>query len=213
MSLFHLLQNGERGGEAVHGVAVGLVTNNKDPEQLGRVKVTFPWRSGSDESYWARVVTFMAGKERGAFFLPEVGDEVLVAFDMGRLQHPFIIGSLWNGEDPPPETNAGGGNHIRKIKTRSGHELIFDDEKGKEKITLRTKAGNQLVLDDESGGRIEIKAGSHSIVLDPGRSEMTLESPVKLSLKSKAIEIEAETQMTLKAGATLTINGALVQIN
>ncbi|MFD1955265.1 phage baseplate assembly protein V [Paenibacillus thailandensis] len=213
MSLYELLQNGEADQGAVRGVAVGLVTNNKDPERMGRVKVTFPWRSAGDESHWARVAAFMAGKERGGYFLPEVGDEVLVAFEMGNLQHPYVIGALWNGEDKPPETNADGGNHIRKIKTRGGHELVFDDEEGKGKITLQTKAGNRLVLDDESGGRIAIESGSLKITMDAGSNEMTLESPVQLTLKSKAIAIEAESQLTLKAGAALTIKGAVVQIN
>lgn len=213
MSLFNLLQDGDHGKDVISGVVVGLVTNNKDPEQMGRVKITFPWRNENDESYWARVATFMAGKERGGFFLPEVGDEVLVAFDSGNFNHPYVIGSLWNGEDKPPETNASGENSIRKIRSRSGHELIFNDEKGKEKLELRTSAGHQIILNDESGGRIEIKVGSFSIVLDSAKNEMVLDSPAMLRLKSKSIEIEADTAMKLKAGASLTINGSIVQIN
>jgi len=214
MSLYSMLQGGESGGKnTIPGVAVGLVTNNKDPEHMGRVKITFPWRSGNDESYWARVVSFMAGKERGGYFLPEVGDEVLVAFDSGDLNHPYVIGSLWNGEDQPPATNENGNNDVRMIKSRSGHELIFNDEQGKESIELRTSAGHQIVLDDQSGGRMEIKVGSFSVVLDSGKNEMVLESPAKLRLKSQAIEIEADSVMKLKAGATLTINGSVVQIN
>ncbi|MCK4734088.1 MAG: hypothetical protein KAT65_16670, partial [Methanophagales archaeon] len=123
-----------------YGVFIGLVTNNEDDEKRGRVKVEFPWRGNSNESNWARVATVMAGKDRGTFFLPEVDDEVLVAFDRGDINHPYVIGSLWNGVDTPPETNADGKNNIRKIKSRSGHEIIFDDnhKQKKEKIEIHT---------------------------------------------------------------------------
>ena len=83
------------------GVVTGVVTNNKDPDKLGRVKVRFPWLSDTDESWWARVASPMAGKDRGVFFLPEVDDEVLVAFEHGDPRFPYVIGALWNGSTPP----------------------------------------------------------------------------------------------------------------
>lgn len=216
MSLYDLLQPGESRGDQVQGVSVGIVTNIQDPENMGRVKVKFPWRGSDDESYWARIATLMAGKERGSFFLPEVGDEVLVAFEMGDLQHPYVLGSLWNGEDKPPDTHGDGKNNIRKIKSRSGHELIFDDESGKEKVTLHTKAGHKIVLDDASGSeKIEItdKSGANKVVFDSAKNEIAMESAMQLKLKSQTVEIEAGSMMTIKAGATLTLQGALVKIN
>ncbi len=219
MSLYDLLNTGEdeNGGKA-SGVAVGIVTNNKDSEGMGRVKVKFPWRENEDESFWARIATMMAGNDRGSFFLPEVGDEVLVAFEQNDINHPYVIGSLWNGQDKPPETNQDGKNNIRRIKSRSGHEIIFDDnsEQKKEKIEIHTKAGHKVILDDSAGAeKIEIKdkTGSNSIVLDSVQNSITLESSMKLKIKSQVIEIEAGATMTIKAGATLTIKGALVQIN
>ncbi len=83
----------------INGVVIGIVTNNNDPQGMGRVRVRFPWRGDDDESYWARVATMMAGKDRGTFFLPEVDDEVLVAFDHGDINHPYVIGALWNVGD------------------------------------------------------------------------------------------------------------------
>jgi len=216
MSLFELLQNDNQTGEQVQGVVNAIVTNNQDPENMGRVKLKFPWRNGADESHWARIVTLMAGKDRGCFFVPEVGDEVLVAFEMGNIDHPYVIGSLWNGQDGPPEKNGDGKNNIRKIKSRSGHEIIFDDKDGKEKVTLQTKAGHRIVLDDTAmSEKIEIidKSGSNSVVIDSVANEIVMESSMRLVLKSQTIEIDAGTQLTIKAGAALTIQGAIVNIN
>lgn len=202
----------------VYGVVIGIVTNNQDPDGMGRVKVRFPWRDDGDESYWARIATLMAGNDRGCFFLPEVGDEVLVAFDHGDIHHPYILGALWNGVDTPPETNADGKNNIRKIKSRSGHEIIFEDnhEEMKEKIEIHTKAGHKILLDDSAGQeKIEIvdKTGNNSIKIDSVQNSITIESAMQLKLKSQMIEIESGTMMSIKAGATLTIQGALVKIN
>src|SRR5262245_10644139 len=86
----------------IRGVAVGVVTQNRDPESLGRVKVKFPWRENPDESHWARIAAPMAGVNRGTWFLPEVGDEVLVAFEAQNVEHPYLLGALWNGQDNPP---------------------------------------------------------------------------------------------------------------
>lgn len=202
----------------ITGVVIGIVTNNKDAEGMGRVKVKFPWRGDSDESYWARVSTLMAGKDRGAFFLPEVGDEVLVAFDHGDINHPYVIGALWNGVDTPPETNADGKNNIRTIKSRSGHEIIFDDndEQKKEKIEIHTKAGHTILLDDSAGAeKIEIKdkTGNNSIMIDSVQNAIAISSQMKLSIKAQAIEIESGGMMSIKSSATLTIQGAIVKIN
>src|SRR5262245_16193614 len=134
-SLLDLLSQGPA-PDRIYGVVSGIVTNNQDPDKLGRVKVRFPWLSESDESWWARVATPMAGKDRGAYFLPEVDDEVLVAFEHGQVDHPFVIGCLWNGKDDAPESNADGENNHRTIKSRSGHVLRFNDKSGSETIEI-----------------------------------------------------------------------------
>ena len=145
MSLVDLLKDvgaGSSGGK-IEGVMVGVVTNNKDPDGLGRLRVRLPVRESNDDSYWARIATLMGGNGRGTFFLPEVGDEVLLAFDHGNGDYPYVIGGLWNGEDKPPETNSDGKNNIRKIRSRSGHEILFNDdaETKQEKVVIQTKAG------------------------------------------------------------------------
>jgi uncharacterized protein involved in type VI secretion and phage assembly len=215
----------------IYGVVVGVVTNNQDPEKMGRVKVRFPWLNETDESHWARVATLMAGKDRGTWFLPEVDDEVLVAFGHGDVRCPYVIGALWNGVDTPPRDNDDGKNSERVIKSRLGHELIFGDEDGKGKVEIKTKAGHQLLLDDTSGSeKISIvdKSGKNKIELDSAAGSVAVTGDMKLSIKAQQIEITADTSLTLKgqqveisadAAATvksssmLTLKGSLVKIN
>ena len=220
MSLLELLTDEQEELEKarrINGVVVGIVTNNEDPDSMGRVKVKFPWLSDTNESYWARIATLMAGEDRGTFFLPEVGDEVLVAFDHGDINHPYVIGALWNGVDTPPETNADGKNNIRKIKSRSGHMIIFDDndEEKKEKIEIRTKAGHAIILDDSAGKeKIEIKdKKGNKITIDSVQDSINIESAMQLKIKANVVEIEGTTSLTLKSNAALTIKGLPVKIN
>ena len=218
MALFDLVESDreEIKGKRIEGIVLGIVTNNQDPERVGRVKIKFPWLADSDESYWARVVTLMAGKDRGTFFLPEVGDEVLVAFDHGDINHPYVIGALWNGVDTPPETNADGKNNIRKIKSRSGHEIIFDDTAKQEKLEIRTNGGHKIILDDSAGEeKIEIvdKKEKNKITINSAQDSINIESVMQLKIKANVVEIEGTTSLTLKSNAALTIQGLPVKIN
>jgi len=221
MSLIDLLtdEDEERARtKRINGIVTGIVTNNRDEEGLGRIKVKFPWLSEENETDWAKVMSFMAGKERGGFFLPEVGDEVLVAFEHGDINYPYVIGALWNNEDNPPETNSDGKNNIRKIRSRSGHEIVFndDDTSKQEKIEIHTKGGHKILLDDSAGQeKIEIidKTGSNKMTIDSVQNSISIESAMQLKIKAQVIEIEAGATMTIKAGAVLNIQGALVKIN
>jgi uncharacterized protein involved in type VI secretion and phage assembly len=201
----------ESRGRGIVGVVIGIVTNNEDDEGMGRVRVRFPWRGDSG-------ATLMAGDDRGTFFLPEVDDEVLVAFDHGDINHPYVIGSLWNGVDTPPETNADGKNNIRTIKSRSGHEIIFDDnhEQNREKIEIHTNAGHTILLDDSAGAeKIEIKdkTDNNKIIIDSVQNSINIESVMQLKIKANVVEIEGTTSLTLKSNAALTIQGLPVKIN
>lgn len=217
MDLSELLgETEESQAKNIYGVAVGIVTNNQDPEKRGRVKVNLPWRGENDESHWARVVSPMAGSGRGMVFYPEVNDEVLVAFEQGDINHPYIIGGLWNSQDLPPETNSNGENNIRKIKSRSGHELTFDDTPQQEKVEIKTQGGHMLVLDDTSGQeKIEItdKTGSNRIVIDSVKNSITMECAMQLTIKAGMLEIEGTSSLSLKSNAILTIQGMPVKIN
>ena len=195
----------------LRGVSVGVVAQNKDPDGLGRIKVRFPWRENPDESHWARIAVPMAGKERGTWFLPEVGDEVLVACDAEKIEHPYILGSLWNGQEPPPTTNADGKNDIRMIRSRSGHEIVFDDG-ARGRIEIHLKDDTRVVRLDPDGIVIKDKSGnSIEITSTPGTIKVA--SSTSISLTSKTIDIKADASMTLQASGTLTIQGGLVRIN
>jgi uncharacterized protein involved in type VI secretion and phage assembly len=204
------------------GVYVGKVTSNKDEKGRGRVKIILPWR-GEEDEYWARIAVPMAGNGRGMVFYPEVEDEVLVAFEHGDINHPYVIGALWNGKDLPPETNSDGKNNIRKIKSRSGHELIFNDEEKKEKACIHTKAGHKIVLNDTSDEeKLEIwdKSGNNSIVIDSVENSITISGQKKIDTKSgnnsivinseeNSIVISSQMKIEIKSGNnSITIDSA-----
>jgi uncharacterized protein involved in type VI secretion and phage assembly len=126
------------------GVVTAIVKNLKDPNGQGRVELQFPWLSDSLRSYWAPVAAPLAGKQRGVFFMPEIDDEVLVAFEHGSFDHPYIVGYLWNGVDMPPESDL----KNRVIKTPGGHTLRFEDGDGGKKVILKSSNGHQIILDD-----------------------------------------------------------------
>src|SRR5262249_48593564 len=115
----------------VAGVVPAIVTNLNDPDSLGRVKVKFPWLDDTQESDWARLVQPGARGRRGMFVAPEVNDEVLVAFEQGDINRPYVIGGLWNSQDKPPATAIENGKvKLRTIKTRAGHLIEFGEDEG-----------------------------------------------------------------------------------
>jgi uncharacterized protein involved in type VI secretion and phage assembly len=149
---------------SIPGVVAGIVRSLDDPEGLGRVQLTFPWMSEDEPvSNWARIAAPMAGAERGFQFMPEPGDEVLVAFEQGDLRFPCIVGFLWNGEDKPPRSEP----KQRAIQTVSGHVLEFDDTSGSEKISLKWKGGEPSIVLEQTKISI-ILDGGNSIELSPG---------------------------------------------
>jgi uncharacterized protein involved in type VI secretion and phage assembly len=201
-----------RQGSCIQGVVIGVVTNNEDPDGKGRVKVKFPWLSDADESNWARVATPMAGEERGIFFLPEVDDEVLVAFEHGDVRWPYVIGSLWNGQQAPPETNADGSNNIRVIKSRSGHVIRLNDEDGSEKIEIIDKSEKNSIVIDTAENTISITTDK-DITFSATQGTIKLEAQ-KIEIASSAeTKIEAGSKMAVEAAATMNIKGATVNIN
>lgn len=195
-----------------YGVTVGVVTNNQDADGLGRVKVKFPWLSDDHESHWARVLTPMAGNDRGFYFLPEVDDEVLVAFEHGHMDFPYILGSLWNGKDIQPENNDDGENNKRVIKSRSGHIILLDDTDGEEKIEIMDGGGSNSFTISTSENTITISAEA-DITIESGDGKLIL-SGNGVEITSQAeIKIEASQDMDLKSDSQLNITGSMVNIN
>ena len=191
---------------------MGIVTNNKDPEDLYRVKVRFPWLEDPNESNWARVASPMAGKGRGTYFLPEVDDEVLVAFEHGSIEFPYVVGALWNGKDNPPESNSDGQNKHRTLHSRSGHVIRFVDASGGERIEIIDKTGNNSVVIDSVKNTIMIKSQSDiSVTSATGRLKM---SAVGIDIESKSdIKIKANSTIDAQASAVMTLKGALIKLN
>ena len=190
----------------IHGVVVGVVTNNQDPDGLGRVKFRLPWLSDAYESNWARVAAPMAGKERGAYFLPEVDDEVLVAFEHGAIERPFVVGALWNGQDKPPADNKDGKNNVRMIKSRSGLTVKLDDTDGAAKVTISDKDGKNLIELDASKSTISITSDKDLILSAKGK--ISLESGSDVSIKGQSLALEGEQKYAIKAGTDGTLEAA-----
>jgi len=211
MSLLDLIEDRSTDSK-INGVVIGIVTNNKDPEGLGRIKVKFPWLSDEDESNWARVASLMAGKERGIFILPEIDDEVLIVFEHGDINMPYVIGSLWNGKDVPPETNSNGKNNIRMIKSRSGHVIRIDDTDGNEKIEIVDKTEKNMITIDTKENKISIMSDK-DIEMSAPNGKITIDA-MNIEIKSSAAtKIEAAAEMDLKASANMNIKGAIINLN
>lgn len=195
---------------AFNGVAVAVVTDNKDPDDLCRVKIRYPWQEGQGESYWARLAMPMAGNDRGLVLIPEVGDEVVVAFERGDLRSPYVLGSLWSGNNKPPLANSDGKNDKRILKSRKGHMLLFDDG-ARGVVEVAHVDGKKVLLDD--GGILVEDAQGNRVEIESASGKMSIEAKGALSIKAVTITIEATGTLDLKASATLTIRGSLVNIN
>jgi uncharacterized protein involved in type VI secretion and phage assembly len=188
-------------GGRFYGVYTAVVTEITDPDGQGRVRVKLPWTPDTDGlryEVWARLATFMAGANRGSWFIPDVDDEVLVCFEAGDTRRPYIIGSLWNGRDDPPESMDGSGeNNIKVLRSRNGVKVTLDDSSGRERMHLQTPGGQQLELKDGTGS-IELRdSNGNSVVMD-GQG-ITVNAAAKVTINGSLIEVSAGT-VTVNAG-------------
>src|SRR5258708_16022192 len=151
-NLFAMLQKAQESASTadskMFGVEIGIVTNVQDADQLGRVKVCFPRLPGKPESDWVRVVQPAAGAGRGFYWIPEVNDEVLVAFERGEAHRPYVVGALWNGKDKPMKTAYTPDNTTRMIHTRSGPQILPDAKKNAEEIISADNSGKRTTTFD-----------------------------------------------------------------
>lgn len=201
----------------IYGAVIALVTDIQDPNLDGRVKVKYPWMpkgsAGDISSGWARMASPGGGKSRGIYFTPEVNDEVLVVFEQGDVNYPYIVGALWNKKDKPPEGPEGkaleaGKVNQRIIKSRSGHVVVLDDTPGKEKITIYDKQKNGIEIDSVKN-EMTIKTKG-DLIFDVGgkfimnsKLDFAIESKTKGSIKATTkLELESSAAASLKAGAS-----------
>jgi uncharacterized protein involved in type VI secretion and phage assembly len=193
----------------VAGVVTGVVTAVKDPDQQGRVQLSFPFLGGQNQSTWAPVATLMAGGGRGSWFMPEVGDEVLVAFDHGDFNHPFVLGFLWNGQDQPPASDIT--PSVRRLQTVSGHKVDFDDRDGSQKITIKTQGGHTIEMNDIAGSEsITITtSGNQQIQMQDTPATITIQT----AMQNQVIVSDAPPGVTIQApSGIVTVSCAMANV-
>ncbi|MGD2205797.1 MAG: phage baseplate assembly protein V [Anaerolineae bacterium] len=196
----------------IPGVVTGLVQSLDDPDGLGRIQLTFPWMAESEPvSNWARIAAPMAGPERGIQFMPEVGDEVLVAFEHGQVRNPYVVGYLWNGQDAPPREEPA----QRTIQTISGHVLEFDDTEDSAKISLLFMGDKPSITLDEKTVTVETTSG-HLVKLDDDGS-ITLkfeggDPGLTLEQNKISIAVNANNFIEISSGG-VTVKGGTIKLN
>jgi hypothetical protein len=212
--LFAQTRRAEDEAQRVYEVVIGLVTAIDDPLRIGRVRVKFPTLSSADDSAWAPVVQPGAGKDRGWFSLPEVGDEVVCGFEHGEFGRPVVLGALWNGQDHAVDRN-GGRNERRTIVSKTGSRIVLDDEArtvtlsdgggigaltiGEDAVTFAAHTGDIAV---QCHGQLGICAGSIEI------------KGTTISLIGQASKVNATGNAGVKvAGNVVHLKGATVDIN
>ena len=193
----------------IAGVIIGIVEDVEgDPLQLGRIRVSFP--TLGIKSNWARVASFFAGPDRGGFFAPAKGDEVLVAFEQGDLVRPYVIGALWNGVDKPPVPEASAQTQ-KTIRTGNGLQLMFDESADATRIEILDGTGNSILI-DTSGKRIAITS-TGNIELSTQSGDVSI-SGVNISLSASAsVTVKGDTSAELSSSGETAVQGSLVKLN
>ena len=181
----------------LNGVFPAVVIDNVDPENLGRIQVQLSQMDESGQrgsTVWARVATLMAGKNRGTWFIPDVADEVLVAFEAGDVRRPYAIGSMWNGTNSPPET-MDTNNNKKLLRSRNGVTITLDDQSGQERFIVETPGGQKVTLKD-----------------GPGLIEIMDSSGNSVTLEASGIMVNASAKVTINA-STVEISSGMITVN
>jgi uncharacterized protein involved in type VI secretion and phage assembly len=184
-----------------YGVYPALVVDIADPDGQGRVKVRLPWLAAASEgdyAVWARLATLMAGNNRGSWFIPDVDDEVLVAFAAGDPARPFVVGALWNGRDAPPQSmDTAAENDLKVLRSRNGVTITLDDRDGQEKLILETPGGQSITLKDGPGAVEVVDSNGNSVKLET--TGITINAAAKVTISCSQMEVSAGL-VTVNAG-------------
>ena len=203
---FQQIRDAEEEAGRIYEPVVGIVTNISDPQKLCRVRVKFPTLSAMDESWWASVVTPGAGKDRGWFTVPEVGDEVLVMFEHGDIARPLVIGAMWNGKDKPPDKNDGD-NERRTIVSKGGNKIVFDDKE--KSVTIEDGGGVGSITLSEAGIALQAKQGCVGM---QGKGDVSIVAG-EISIKGTTVDLMGKSGgVNASAAATIKITGNLVAL-
>lgn len=199
-----------------HGVVCAQITDNNDPDTKGRVKLKFPWLSDSYETDWVRMTHPGSGPDSGSVWMPEVNDEVLVAFEHGDMRHPYVLGALHNGKDKSPLGDGlfdNGKVKRRGMVSRKGHKLIFFDDSSKSGVAIHSGNGKLKISINEQNGEIKITAdkkvtittSSDKITVQAGGA-MDVIAQQKLTLKGNGVDIDA-------GGGSVSVTGSSIKLN
>lgn len=207
-----------------YGVYEGLVVDVNDTAKEGRVKVKFPWFDDELTTEWCRVRQFYAGNDYGAFFIPEVGDEVLVAFIQGDMRYPVILGGLYNGKDKPPTARAEDKDQ-KMIRTKGKHEILLDDTKNQERVRIKTKGGHTADLSDVDKKVTIQTTGNHSLTLDDNGKKATIATSggpkveiddaakkITIDTNGKSLVIDGNSGSITLTGMTIVLSGSSVKL-
>ena len=218
---------------SVSGIAIGIVKENWNKDVPGTVRVELQLgEQGKNMTGWIPVVTPYGGEKFGQYTLPELGSEVVVAFNMGDRNCPIVIGSIWGNKSKQPEESAVEKNTIKRFKTKGGNELIFDDEDSKAKITLTTPGKLNLFIDDEKKSiTVSDEAGDNAVIIDAenGVVELAAKSKIVLSVGGEAmltldgqgktatvaaqtVKLEAKQSLSMEGKSDAALNGAQINV-
>jgi len=203
-----------------YGLHYAIVCQNKDPENLDRIKVRLPWLDSgdTDQTHWAQLLTPMEGKKFGWFVLPDIDDVVIVMFIGGDSSQPVVIGGVWSKPDFSPEPNEDGANNFRGFRSRCGHRMVFDDTKSGTKLWFADKTTKLMVgmgkfAKDGAGPNIcavwkPPMSGEGGISISSMEGKMEITAKTKLSIKGENVKINAKTTIDMKAGSDLQMEGS-----
>ena len=236
LALLHSDRVGKRPLRRWLGVVTAVITNTDDPKDGGRVKMKYPWLTEEHESDWARVSCPGAGPNAGLFSIPEVGDEVLVTFEHGDINRPFVLGGLWHGEHKLPDEALAAANgqkpRVHTWRSRTGHHFtIYDTEENRveiitadghqlclndkeKKITFKSQNAHQLTFNDADNKIVLASDGGHIVALDDQQNEISVQSSGTLQIKAATnMTIKTKGNLELAADGQVTIQGQMVNIN
>jgi uncharacterized protein involved in type VI secretion and phage assembly len=208
-----------------YGVYEALVTKVvDDPAKEGRVQVSFPWYDDKLASDWCRMRQSYAGNGYGSFFVPEEGDEVLVAFIQGDMNYPIILGGLYNGEDKPPSARTKKQDQ-KMIRTKGKHEILLDDSPNQKRVRIKTEQGHTVDLNDQDKKITITSKQNHSITLDDQGKKATLKTSggpkveiddaskkITIDTNGKSVTIDGNSGTITLSGMTIVLSGTSIKL-
>ena len=227
-SLLGLASGGGAGDDPVvtpglGGVQVGIVTDTKDPENRGRVRVLLPYAGVDFVTDWARVAAPGNGASRGFVWIPENKDEVLVAFHHGSVREPYVLGGLWNGQDKPPDIELDGDGNLqaRKLVSRTGQKIVFSDKSQGEGILVSSADGSisilvdaankKVVITSDGSGTVEMKSGGDFTIDCKGSLKISGMGGVEISSPAST-KVSGNGQLSLESGGITSVKGSQVSL-